>query len=228
MSLLSNLQPQRSAIKASNPMTQAVRHDQNTWAPVLAGSGGSTILASLRSLPGASGTSFTVTRQDLCGLVRAGAPLVSRFALTMIWGYAAGTTLGPSRVAGILGAPGLQPRLAAAATDIGAGRWKNAYGNLRKIGGGLGVSYLTKFLYFEARSQSQLQPGYPLIFDNRVSHALVKFALDANDSWVADVTNTQRGEGWRRYSNYLSQMHALAGQLHVDADELEYWLFLNA
>lgn len=84
----------------------------------------------------------------------------------------------------------------------------------------LGVSYISKIMYFAERSFKS--ENYSLIFDQRVANSLVKLSLPEELSKSLDVFPSGKYINYKSYCNYINK---LSDEIKVPAENIEYYLF---
>lgn len=143
------------------------------------------------------------------------------FMLTMVWGFA-DTGYGTHRTNNYISSENNRTTIKNALDYInrnGQDSLKNAFNELKKIKG-LGVSYLTKILYFATRAKNQ--DNYSLIFDIRVAASLVKLTTPKE---IFEIVTIGPSSKFKDYENYNRLIHKLAIDNQVEADQLEMYLF---
>jgi hypothetical protein len=173
------------------------------------------------------GDEFSITRQQMLDWVAAGLPLRIRLLLSLLWGYGAGKGRGRDAVSKIMRSPQLDSIVSAAGMSLEEGNVEGTFKSLAKIKK-LGISFISKFLYFETRAADPAATRCCLIFDNRVSKNLVRLAVEAEDRWVCDAIDFVRGSSWRAYNIYWQNIRTLAVALDIAPDRLELWLYRTA
>ena len=223
--MLTHLQPYRDDIAALTPLTQAISIQLHGWRDSLDGLQlWNEAEVELERLNLIENDAVSLSRQCLIDWVDRGLPISIRFLLEMLWGNGSENATAFEKVGAMLCHQSIDDILASAVESIDANDIKKAFSSLKKIPQ-LGVSFLTKALYFETRARRD--NGYRLIFDNRVSKALVALAVADEDRWITESVVAQRGNTWKGYDQYCTRMQTLATDLNVDPEQLEYWLFLN-
>jgi endonuclease III-like uncharacterized protein len=96
---------------------------------------------------------------------------------------------------------------------------KNAFKKLKEIEG-LGVSYLTKILYFATRAKCL--DNYALIFDIRVAAALIKITTPKE---INEIVNVGPSSKFTDYQKFNTLIHKLAKDNKDEADQMEMYLF---
>lgn len=95
----------------------------------------------------------------------------------------------------------------------------NAFEELIEIKG-LGVSYLTKIIYFATRAKNV--DNYALIFDIRVASALIKLTT-SNE--IFEVVTIKPSFKFDKYQIFNQLIHETAREYKVEAEQLEMYLF---
>ena len=143
------------------------------------------------------------------------------FLLTMIWGFA-DTGYGTYRTNKYISNEENRNFIKNALdfiNDDEEGSLKKAFKELNKIKG-LGVSYLTKILYFATRAKSN--ENYALIFDMRVAVALIRLTTPKE---IYNIVSIEPSSKFENYSNYNSLIRNLAKNNGVESDQIEMYLF---
>jgi hypothetical protein len=141
--------------------------------------------------------------------------------LTMVWGFA-GSGYGAYRTNNFLCSEENVGMIKNAIDHVNRNDedlLKKAFKELMKIKG-LGVSYLTKILYFATRAQHR--DDYALIFDIRVAASLVKLTTPKE---IFQIVNVGPSSKFNNYQTYNKLIHILAKDNNVEADQLEMYLF---
>ena len=143
------------------------------------------------------------------------------FLLTMVWGFA-DTGYGTHRTNNYISSDENRVKIKNALDYINSDdkdNLKRAFEGLKKIKG-LGVSYLTKILYFATRAKNQ--DNYALIFDFRVAVSLIKLSTPIE---IFEILNIGPSSKFIDYQNFNSLIHKLAMDNNVEAEQLEMYLF---
>ena len=143
------------------------------------------------------------------------------FLLTMVWGFA-DTGYGTHRTNNYISSGENIVIIKNALDHINRNdqdSLKKAFEELTKIKG-LGVSYLTKILYFATRAKNQ--DNYALIFDIRVAASLVKLTTPKE---IFEIVNIGPSSKFKDYQDFNNLIHKLALDNKVEADQLEMYLF---
>lgn len=146
---------------------------------------------------------------------------VKAFLLTMVWGFG-DTGYGTHRTNKYLSeAKNLE--VIQSALDIimnrGINGLKDSFKLLKGVDG-LGVSYITKVLYFATRA-AEIN-NYALIFDIRVASALVRLTAPRE---VYEILNVSPSQKFTNYQRFNSLIHQLSSLNKVEADQIELYLF---
>ena len=143
---------------------------------------------------------------------------IRAFLLTMVWGFG-NTGYGTYRTNSFLSDTENRLIIKDSIEAVRSNNLKFAFDNLKKIKG-LGVSYITKVLYFATRGAG-IQ-DYALIFDIRVAHSLVRLSASNDVYEIVKVSPTTKFEDYMKYNTLL---HRLAKQYEVEAEAIELFLF---
>lgn len=138
--------------------------------------------------------------------------------LTMIWGFA-DTGYGAHRTINYLAGDN-EDFFVKALTAVQERNLKDAFLSLKKIHG-LGISYLSKILYFATRAHWGENDRYALIFDIRVARGLVK--LTAPD--LHGILEVYPSSKFNDYQRYIDLIHQKAKENGLSAEALELFLF---
>lgn len=223
MGLSHNLLTVRGQIAATKPLDDSFPVDLVKWDE------GFSNVAAWQAVRGLFpvGPMAQISRALVLDQLRGGLPHEVGFMLIMLWGYGSENSTAFNKVRKMTEHRDFGQNLTGAIRLLGAGDPKSnkkAFRQLLEIPE-LGVSYATKVLYFETRVRRS--QGYLPIFDNRVARALVGAALASEDRWLLDSLALGRGGNWKAYEAYLTKLEVMAGQLEVDVEQLEFWLFKN-
>lgn len=142
------------------------------------------------------------------------------FILTMMWGYDT-PSYGGYRVNNMLNGENNLDHIKNSFDSILDRDIKNAYNELDKVKG-LAISYTSKVLYFAGKAIGL--KNYPLIFDIRAATGLVHLYSNGELTGLvkAGPINT-----YQAYSDYNVLLHTAAKKLKVEADQLEFFLFVK-
>jgi hypothetical protein len=139
------------------------------------------------------------------------------FLFTMIWGY--DSNYGPHRTNEIMTVSKNLYLIKESLEAVNRKDVDEAFSQLKKVKG-LGISYLSKILYFAGKAKGL--DNYPLIFDIRVASALVSLASDGLLDGYLKIFPSEKLESYNCYNNLL---HKWANDLQVEADQIEFFLF---
>ena len=167
-----------------------------------------------------------ITRQDVIDayknyFVDNNIGFMKAFLLTMVWGFAE-TGYGTHRTNKYILTEENRVKIKTALDFINENNQdslKNAFKELTKIKG-LGISYLTKILYFATRAKNI--DKYALIFDIKVAAALIKLTTPKEIYEIVDIGPSSK---FIDYQKYNSLIHKLAMDNNVEPDQLEMYLF---
>jgi hypothetical protein len=140
------------------------------------------------------------------------------FMLKMVWGFS-DTGYGTHRTNAYISAPSNVALIKKAIDSVKQSDLKSAFNDLKKIKG-LGVSYITKVLYFASRGAEQ--SNYALIFDIRVASALVQLTAPKEIFQIVSINPSSK---FIDYEKYNALIHKLARKYKVEAESLEMFLF---
>jgi hypothetical protein len=126
------------------------------------------------------------------------------FMLTMVWGFA-NTGYGTHRTNTYIAEPTNVVLIKKAIDAVKQNDFKSAFNDLKKIKG-LGVSYITKVLYFATRGAQQ--SNYALIYDIRVASALIQLTTPKE---IFEIVNINPSSKFSDYEKYIAFIHYLAG-----------------
>jgi len=163
----------------------------------------------------------TITRADVIkaykNYYKNGKDVLRPFLLTMIWGFA-DTGYGTHRTNKYIDNKPNLKLIKESLDAVKAKDIKTAFAILKKIKG-LGISYISKVLYFASKA---LTKDYVLIFDIRVARTLININTKKE---IADLVNIYPSDKYEDYVAYNKLMHDLAKKYKVDADVIELFLF---
>lgn len=143
------------------------------------------------------------------------------FLLTMVWGFA-DTGYGTYRTNTYISSEENRLIIKNALDCINRDdqdSLRKAFDGLKKIKG-LGISYLTKILYFATRARNQ--DNYALIFDIRVAASLIKLTTPKE---IFEIVNIGPSSKFDNYQKFNRLIHKFAKDNNVEADQLEMYLF---
>ena len=140
------------------------------------------------------------------------------FLMTMIWGFA-DTGYGTYRTNSYVTDAANLKLVKAGVDAVKINDLKSAFKHLKSIKG-LGISYLSKVLYFATKGAGIKE--YALIFDIRVARSLVQLSVPAFMMNLVSIFPSNKFEDYQKYNDLL---HKLAKQYKVEADAIELFLF---
>ncbi|MCH4552194.1 8-oxoguanine DNA glycosylase OGG fold protein [Aestuariibaculum lutulentum] len=140
------------------------------------------------------------------------------FLLTMVWGFA-DTGYGTHRTNNYISSEANLKAIKEAIDAVKQNDLKKAFNTLKKIKG-LGVSYITKILYFATRGANHIH--YALIYDIRVASALVQLTSPKE---VFDIVTISPSNKYPDYVKYNAMLHSLAEKYQLQAESIEMFLF---
>lgn len=140
------------------------------------------------------------------------------FMLTMVWGFA-DTGYGTHRTNKYIGSLENITFIKNAIDAVHQNNLKSAFNELKKVKG-LGVSYITKVLYFATRGANQNQ--YALIYDIRVATALIQLTTPKE---IVDLVSVNPSSKFKDYEKYNALIHNLAANNNLEAESIEMFLF---
>jgi hypothetical protein len=147
-----------------------------------------------------------------------GTDVMIPFLLAMVWGFA-DTGYGTHRTNNYLNNTENIEKIKQSVDAIKNHDIKKAFKTLKKIKG-LGVSYITKVLYFASKAAGFER--YTLIFDIRVAKSLVQLTTPSKIFEIVSVSPSSKYEDYEKYNNLL---HRLAHEYDLEADAIELFLF---
>jgi len=140
------------------------------------------------------------------------------FMLTMVWGFA-DTGYGTHRTNNYISESSNVELIKKAIDAVKQNNLESAFNDLKRIKG-LGVSYITKILYFATRGAQQ--PHYALIYDIRVASALVKLTTPNE---IFEIVSISPSSKFLDYEKYNTLIHSLARKHKIEAESIEMFLF---
>lgn len=163
-----------------------------------------------------------ITRSDVIKeyelYFRYGKSVLKPFLLTMIWGFS-DTGYGTHRTNNYLATADNVEKIKQSLDAVKKEDIKTAFKTLKSIKG-LGVSYLTKVLYFASKAAGL--KNYSLIYDIRVASSLVQLN---SPKQIFEIVSVNPSSKYNNYSKYNRLMHELAIKYKVEADAIELFLF---
>lgn len=165
----------------------------------------------------------TISRQNVIASFRdyfEGKSGIERpFALTMIWGFSE-NGYGTFRTNKYFNNEDSRNSIVAALSQISNYEFENAYKSFKSIDG-LGVSYISKLMYFATRALPN-NKDYFLIYDIRVARSLIKITCPPEIFEIVDILPSSK---YIHYDKYNKMLHRIANQNGIEADTLEMFLF---
>lgn len=145
--------------------------------------------------------------------------LIRAILLTMVWGFA-NSGYGPYRTREYISKDNCSS-IDCALKILKKGELEKAFEKLKHIKG-LGISYISKILYFASRAYKLEE--YALIFDRKVASSLLKLSTEKK---VSDILIVSPSSKFSDYNKYLDLIHVNAKRLEVDADSIEMFLYIG-
>lgn len=146
---------------------------------------------------------------------------IKPFLLSMVWGFS-NTGYGTHRTNNYISVEENRTKIKNALDFINDDKndsLKKAYKELKKIKG-LGISYITKVLYFATRAKKQ--KTYSLIFDIRVAAALLKLTTPKE---IYEIVNVGPSSKFSDYEKYNILLRNIANTNDIEPEQLEMYLF---
>ena len=210
-----DLSKYKQAIKQLKPLQKnLVTYDKKRWAPAFKDAHHLSDLSSLHN-KGISRNTIIKVYKDFYS-EKTKKPLTP-FLITMICGYDS-SGFGLFRVNRFVTSKN-ESLIGDALTAVKEHDIKKGFALLMKIKG-LGVSFVSKVLYFAARAAGMKQ--YPLIFDIRVANNLVNLSTDGELNGMVSAQPTKNFKG---YNAYNSMIHNMAKKMGLEAEDVEYFIF---
>ena len=147
-----------------------------------------------------------------------GIDIVIPFLLTMVWGFA-DTGYGTHRTNNYISNFENLDWIKQGIDAVKKEEIKEAFKSLKKIKG-LGVSYITKVLYFASKGANL--KNYALIYDIRVASSLIRLTTPKEIFEIVSVSPSSKYENIKRYNSLLQQQ---AKKYNVEADAIELFLY---
>lgn len=147
-----------------------------------------------------------------------GIDIIIPFLLTMVWGFA-DTGYGTHRTNNYISNSENLDWIKKGIDAVKKEEFKEAFKSLKKIKG-LGVSYLTKVLYFASKGANL--KNYTLIYDIRVASSLIRLTTPKEIFEIVSVIPSSKYEDFKRYNALLQQQ---AKKYNVEADAIELFLY---
>jgi hypothetical protein len=140
------------------------------------------------------------------------------FLLTMVWGFA-DTGYGTHRTNNYISNPDNIKLIKDGIDAAQSNNYKTAFKILKQIKG-LGVSYLTKVLYFASKGAGL--KNYGLIYDIRVASSLIQLTTPKE---IVEIVTVHPSSKYNDYLKYNTLVHGLASKYNVEPDSIELFLF---
>jgi len=199
-------------IKQLDPMATGFIYNTNTWSK----------LSAPHKMLIKDFEDKMITRADVIKAYRAyyrdGIDIMIPFLLTMIWGFA-DTGYGTYRTNNYIANAENMNWIKQSLNAVKKEDFKKAFKTLKQING-LGVSYLTKVLYFSSKGADLKY--YALIYDIRVSSSLIKLSTPKE---IYEIVSVSPSPKYIDFIKYNTLMHQLATKYQVQADAIELFLF---
>ena len=220
-----NIQPYINEINALNPQQQRLNYNCEHWANYNYGNNqvNTEIIEIINQF------NNSLSRNEIINYLRQpNRSLLKGFIMTMMWGHGfeiGGNpdNRGPWKVGKMLN--NFDSNVAIinnALTHLTNNDIISAFTELNTIER-CGVSFFSKYLYFLGRALNI--NVYPLIFDRRVAHSIIKLnSINLNLIELVDINPRQNAEA---YCNYINLIHTIATENDVEGENLEYFLFLS-
>lgn len=163
-----------------------------------------------------------ITRADVIQAFKTyykgGNDVMTPFLLTMIWGFS-DTGYGTHRTNNYISNPDNIKLIKDGIDAVQSNDYKTAFKILKQIKG-LGVSYLTKVLYFASKGAGL--KNYGLIYDIRVASSLIQLTTPKE---IVEIVTVHPSSKYNDYLKYNTLVHGLANKYNVEADSIELFLF---
>lgn len=141
------------------------------------------------------------------------------FLLTMVWGFA-DTGYGTYRTNNYISTEANRIHIKKAIDCIHINKsLAYAFKELRMIKG-LGISYLTKILYFATKATNK--DCYALIFDKRVAASLIRLTTAKE---IYNIVSVSPSSAFKDYEKFNELINETANYNKLDADQIEMYLF---
>jgi hypothetical protein len=205
----------KHAIKHLKPLQKnLITYDKDRWTPAFREADHLNDLKSLHNKRISRNTIIRIYKDYYSEEIKKS---LTPFLITMIWGYDS-SGFGPFRVNRFITRKNeslIEDALAAVTEhDI-----QKAFALLMKIDG-LGISFVSKVLYFAARAAGIKE--YPLIFDIRVANNLINLLTDGE---LNGMVTAQPAKTFKGYNAYNTMIHNIGRKMGVEAEEIEYFIF---
>ena len=140
------------------------------------------------------------------------------FLLTMIWGFE-DTGYGTHRTNNYISKPENSSLIKAGIDAVKNRDLKLAFFSLKKIKG-LGISYISKILYFATKGAGYRE--YALIFDIRVATSLIQLTTTKQIFEIVKISPSSKFDDYHKYNKLI---HRLAHQHDIEPDAIELFLY---
>jgi hypothetical protein len=215
-------------------LSQRAHINENRWGQIAKQTGDPEVTWVLGHLP------RPITRSTIINLLHEDPKVRRRRVViaSLMWGYGiTGTRWGTwvNDISKFLSSPSVDAVLAECEAHLTAGAIAHAYRPFTHPGRGgieqenhqgIGIPFITKILYFLARSAlGDTSVRYPLILDTKVSMALAQ--LTGYRLLVRPSDYRPRPDS-TAYDQYVMAMHAWASELDVLPEVIEYYLWNQA
>ncbi|MEX2484160.1 MAG: hypothetical protein WED10_06365 [Brumimicrobium sp.] len=144
--------------------------------------------------------------------------IIRPFLLTMIWGFS-DNGYGTYRTNKYLTNPENHKLIKTAFEAVNNEEIEKAFKALKKIEG-LGISYISKILYFAGRAKGI--KNYPLIYDIRVARSLL---LLSTPKEVVELVEVYPSSKFKDYNKFNEMIHGWAKKYNLKAECIEIFLF---
>ena len=221
-----NIQPYLNEITPLLPLNQSLTYNTNHWQNYNFTNTNvpSRIQFIIANYPG------LISRNDIINYLRSpNMDLLTGFLMCMIWGHGAGPhgnmdNRGPFKVNEMTSdMPNTNIILANCYAALQINDLLTAFNSFKPMSR-IRVNFFSKFLYFLGRSLNLER--YPLIFDARVASTMCR--LNSVNIAVFNILTITPNQKFIAYESYLMMIHSQSQLHNVDADKIEYYLFLNA
>ena len=221
-----NILPYLNAINPLVPLNQSLTYTSNKW--LIYNYTNPNVVSRIQFI--IANYPNSISRNDIINYLRSpNKDLLTGFLMSMIWGHGAGPhgkmdNRGPFKVNEMTSdTVNTDLILANCYAALQRNDIFSAFNSFRHMSR-IRVSFFSKYLYFLGRSLNLER--YPLIFDARVTSTMCR--LNSVNIAVFNLLKIEPGQKFIEYDSYLNMIH-YQSQLHnVDADKIEYYLFLNA
>lgn len=143
---------------------------------------------------------------------------IKSFLLTMVWGFA-NSGYGNFRTNVYLSSEENLDQIKKAIDEVKDNNIEQAFNSLNEIDG-LGVSFISKVLYFASRA-AKIEK-YALIFDIRVANSLVQLTTPKEVFQIVNISPSNKYKDYKKYNDYI---HSLALKYNLEAEAIEMFLF---